>query len=201
VLALQAATTIGPSPVRYPLVEASAQADENAVAKRNGHQLELRPARGMVMRWPVGASSHKPTSEPGPGCCGGRRWMKCGRCNDCRQGGAPLHGDVFQMPDSAFLRSSSAKRCLLSVLAVTVCPASARKRPTYGTNRRHGVDGKCALSSTNDTGDPNRQAFRRSARGDLTRQGASLGSRTAMITAATVRSNPASACCSGMRST
>ncbi len=26
--------------------------------------------------------------------------------------------------------------------------------PTYGTIRRHGVDRKCALSSTNDTGDP-----------------------------------------------
>jgi hypothetical protein len=74
-------------------------------------------------------------------------------------------------------------------------------RPTYGTIRRHGFDGKCALSSTNDIGDPNRQAFRRFTRGDLTRHGASLGSRTAMITAATVRSKPSSACCSGMRST
>ena len=77
----------------------------------------------------------------------------------------------------------------------------ALKATDLRTVRRHGVDRKCALSSTNDIGDPNRRAFRRSTRGDLTRHGASLGSRRAMITAAMVRSKPASACCSGMRST
>ena len=74
-------------------------------------------------------------------------------------------------------------------------------RPTYGTIRRHGFDGKWCAQLDERHRDPNRQAFRRFTRGDLTRHGASLGSRTAMITAATVRSKPASACCSGMRST
>jgi hypothetical protein len=52
-----------------------------------------------------------------------------------------------------------------------------------------------------DLRNPNRGAFQRSTRGDLSHHEASLGSRTARITAATVRSKPASACCSGTRST
>jgi hypothetical protein len=74
------------------------------------------------------------------------------------------------------------------------------RRSISGAIRRHGVDRKCAFSSTNDIG--TRTAERSDGpRGDLTSHGASVGSRTAMITAATVRSKPASVCCSGMRST